>query len=156
MSSMGAHGIVLAVLAVTVAVAGLPVVLDAGIDASQREYTTSGETFTPVGGEVTVLENSKISRADYDDTVTVRLNDGTVAEPSNYTWYEGNGTIKPEPASDLANDSNASIDYGWNGETKDQSKATDVMLDTVPWLKPLIIIAMAALFLVVLRAMGGL
>lgn len=106
-------------------------VVDAGIQSSLHDITVTNETFAPTGGELSVLENSRLNRATYDETVTVRnaSTGETFAESGNYTWFGGDGTLEPVENSDLANTSEATVTYGYTGQTVKQTAATNVVVD---------------------------
>jgi len=103
---------------------------EATVEESQRVITIDNESFQPAGGNVSVLDKSNLSFADYNGTVTVRnASTGSVfPEAGNYTWTEGNGTITPDVNSDLANASTAEITYGYRGLSQEQTAVASVVV----------------------------
>lgn len=144
-------------LMVAVLTAGLPYVLDASIDDSKHLNSVDSETWTPQTGTPTVLDNSELARADYNDTVTVRNSSGaTMTEGSDYTWHETNGTVEALSGGDLDGESSAEIDYGWTGQTKRQERMTDILVDGNAVLVPMSVFAFVVLLVAVVGAMRGL
>lgn len=130
-------------------------VVDAAVDNSQHDVTVVNESFTPSGGEVTQLQNSNLSRADYDDNVTVRFENGTVVDRAgNYTWFSGNGTVRTTAGSRLASVSTALITYGYNGHTLEQTAIVNISIETMSLLKPMVLAAFVALLLAGLAVLG--
>lgn len=131
-------------------------VVDAGIQTSLHDVTVTNETFTPDGGNLSVFDNSQLNRATYDETVTVRnASTGSVFDESgNYTWFSGNGTLSTTDESDLANASSATITYGYNGQTLEQTKTTNIVVNFMGVLVPLAFIAFVSFLAVALFALG--
>lgn len=102
--------------------------LEASLEDAGTPKQVYNESFNASGAADTVLElnNSNISRAYYDENVTV-WNDSTTQmdRGTDYEWFVGNGTIKPLSGGDLAGDANATVTYGYTLTTEThQSMAT--------------------------------
>jgi hypothetical protein len=83
--------------------------------------TVENETWTPDAGNVTELNNSNLEAADYNETVTVRDSTGTVmSNQTDYTWFDGNGTVKATVGGGLDGESEATISYGYERAPDDQ------------------------------------
>lgn len=131
-------------------------VVDAGVQTSLHDINITNESFTPDGGNLSTFENSELARATYDESVTVRdESDGaTFPESGNYTWFSGNGTLQTTANSDLADASSATITYGYNGQTLEQTKTTNVITEVMGVLVPLAFIAFVSFLAVALFVMG--
>ena len=127
-----------AVVGVIIVLGGGAFILDASIQDSQVAREAVNESFDPVGGDVVELENSHITRAEYDDTVTVRdANESELQASGNYTWNQGNGTLTVVDNSYLDNQTTAYVTYGWYGQSVTQDRSTDVILK-FPQLFPIV------------------
>lgn len=131
-------------------------VVDAGVQTSLHDITVTNETFTPDGGSLSVFENSQLNRASYDETVTVRnSSDGSVFdESSNYTWFSTNGTLETTANSDLANASEATITYGYSGQTLEQTATTNIIVDLMGVMVPLVFVAFVSFLAVAMFVLG--
>lgn len=124
-------------------------VVDAGIQTSRHDISIVNESFDPVGGEINVLNNSQLNRADYESTVTVyNESDGSKFPTANYTWHSSNGTIFVNNNSDLDNASTALIEYNYTGQTLKQTKTTNVLVEFMGVLVPLAFIAFVSMLAV--------
>lgn len=131
-------------------------VVDAGVESSYHDISIENESFTPVGGELSVFENSNLNRATYEETVTVRnaSSEDVFLESGNYTWYEGNGTLKTTTNSDLANTSTATITYNYTGQTLKQTKLTNMVVRFMGILVPLAFVGFVAFLGVSMFVLG--
>lgn len=131
-------------------------VVDAGIQTSLHDVTVTNESFTPSGGDLTTFDNSELNRADYDETVTVRnASDGSVFDASgNYTWFAANGTLETTANSDLADASSATITYGYNGQTAEQTATTNIIIEFMGIMVPLAFIGFVSFLFVAMFVMG--
>lgn len=131
-------------------------VVDAGVQSSLHDVTVTNESFTPGGGNLSAFENSQLNRATYDESVTVRNgSDGaTFPESGNYTWFSGNGTLQTTANSALANASSATITYGYNGQTLEQTKATNIVVNFMGVMPILAFVAFVSFLAVALFVLG--
>lgn len=131
-------------------------VVDAGIQTSLHDVTVTNETFTPDGGNLSVFDNSQLNRATYDETVTVRNEtDGQVLAPSgNYTWFSGNGTLETTANSDLANASSATVTYGYEGQNREQTATTNIIVEFMGVLVPLAFVGFVSFLAIALLVLG--
>lgn len=131
-------------------------VVDAGIQSSIHDITVTNESFEPTGGQLAVFDNSQLNRATYDDSATVRnaTTGETFPESGNYTWFEANGTLEPVTNSDLANASEATVTYDYTGQTLEQTKATNVVVDFMGILPILGFTAFVSFLAIALFALG--
>lgn len=83
--------------------------------------TVENETWTPDPGNVTELNDSNLEGADYNETVTVRDNSGTVmTDGTDYEWFAGNGTVKALTGGGLDGETEATISYGYERPPPEQ------------------------------------
>lgn len=118
-----------------VGVSGLEAALASGGDA----VTVENETWTPDSGTVTQLDDSNQTGAFYDESVTVRDENGTLSdEGTDYEWFESNGTVKALSGGNLDGDSSATITYEYQ-QTSDEERALAGLLAWTPRLLGLVI-----------------
>lgn len=146
---------VAAVAIMIFAIGGL-YVYDATVQDSRHDITIDNESFTPNASDgVERFDNSELERADYDETVDVfDANESEIEQSGNYTWHDSNGTLSVVSNSQLDNESNATITYGYLGQTLDQTKVSNVLIDSQELVRVLIIVAGAMMLLTALVAMG--
>lgn len=108
----------LAILAMLGAVA-----FEAALENAGTDVTVANETFTPTADTVIQLDDSGKDLAYYSHNVTVYDENDTVMNPgSDYTWFTGNGTIKPLSGGALAGDTTAKITYAYQLTTQEQQE----------------------------------
>jgi len=131
--------------------------LNSTISESEDVVTTTNESFTPTGGDVTVFDNSGLDFANYNDTVTVRnASTGTVfANAGNYTYFDANGTLEPVANSDLANASSATVTYSYVGLERGQTAIASLTTQITPFLAEIVLVFGAILLLAGLILFGG-
>lgn len=111
-------------LVIIIAIQGGQAALD---DAGPQTDITS-ESFTPDPGNVTTLDHSNLENTDYDDSVTVKDNNGDVVDPNvDYLWHQNNGTIETVTGGELDGAPSATIDYGYEKSTDQQMQLASLI-----------------------------
>lgn len=118
-----------------VGVSGLEAALASGGDP----VTVENETWTPDPGNVTQLDDSNQTGAYYDESVTVRDENGNLSEEgTDYEWFTANGTVKALSGGNLDGDTSATITYGYQ-QTSEEERALAGLLAWTPRLLGLVI-----------------
>lgn len=145
---------IVAALALVVLAIGGAYMVEASLESAGDDTTITDESFTPSAGVVISLDESQRDGAYYSHNVTVYDENSTEMDPgTDYTWFVGNGTIKPLVGGDLANDASATITYGYQ-QTTERERSAAVLLSYIPQLLGLAIPAIGlVIFLAFLR--GG-
>lgn len=146
------------VLLVTLALAfvfGLAMLNTAHVTGSPDTAITN-ETWIPDAGNITTLEDSNLSRAYYDENVTVYDENETLIEPTgNYTWYQSNGTIKALSGGDLDGDANATISYDYQRASTTSTGIVALFSGLLDSGAGVLIVLAAAGILVALKTLAG-
>lgn len=145
------RAIVAALALIILAISGAYAV-EASLESAGDDHTITNESFTPTADTVIALSESNRGRAYYNHNVTVYDDTTTEMDPgTDYTWFVGNGTIKPLSGGDLAGDTSATITYGYQlPSEREQTMAT--LLSYIPQLLGLFIPAIGLIiFLAFLR-----
>lgn len=150
-----AGAVVVGVLAIVIFAVAAPFALQATLEDTTTDHSVTNESFVPDNETWIALENSNIPRADYYDNETVRNStDATMVEGTDYEWSTTNGSIKPLDGGDLANESDATISYAWEGQTERQAGAWDVTADTGALLGAAAFVGLLLLMVLALAALG--
>lgn len=113
--------LILGLIVLLILAAGATAGYSAVLEDSEIEYNITNESWTPDAGNITTLNNSNLEAADYESTVTVRnQTDALMTEPSDYTWFENNGTILTNTTGSLAGDTTANISYNYTQPPENQ------------------------------------
>jgi len=95
--------------------------MNAALANNTSTTSITDEDWTPDAGNITELNKSNLEAADYNETVTVRDSTGTVmSNETDYTWFDGNGTVKATVGGGLDGESEATISYGYERAPDDQ------------------------------------
>lgn len=118
----------------------LAIVLMAGVGAISAQYETSvtesqnatavvNESFTADLGNATTLDNSNRDVI-YNESVTVfNASDVLVAEPGNYTFHAGNGTLRINAStSQFSDGESGTVSYNFTEPTEEQRAVRDIAL----------------------------
>lgn len=123
---------------------------DAALADNSDRYVVENETFTPDAGNVTVLENSNLDGATYNDTVRVwNASDVEMTDGQDYEWHHSNGTLRTLEGGDLANDSDARITYDYERPPEEQLMMSDI-LSQIPSVTGLVLPVFALVFLLLI------
>lgn len=144
-----------AVVAVMLFAVGGIYVLDASAQDSRHQIAVTNTSFTPDGGNISSTEYSNLSRAEYDESVTVRGEDKSVIDQTgNYTWHTSNGTLRTTPNSTLANQSVGYLSLNYTGQTPKQTAVTNISFDAQEVIAPLVLVGGLGLTAAVLFFLG--
>lgn len=131
-------------------VAGASAVDEALADSGQTVEITGETLDTGTTGTIEELNQSKISSAFYDETVTIQNSTGaTMNEGEDYEWFPKNGTFKVT-SSALASETGVSVDYSYSIPNQNQQQIASTVGQYFDVLAPL-----AFFFLVVAALIGG-
>lgn len=141
-----------ALLLVIVAVALLfvagSVAIDQTLQSSGERFDVEGEDWQPEPGSVTSLEQSNIDGVRYDRTVYVFDSNGVrMIDGNDYVWHHHNGTVEALDDGRLANESQATIDYGYGSPYEGQEQMASLFGELGTIVPALLLIGMAALIL---------
>ena len=130
--------------------------MDAALGEGGERNDIENETFEPVGGETTELENSNLENAEYDEFVTVVSDQGEeFVDGEDYHWHDNNGTITTIEGSDLDAENNAEISYGF-GLPTDEAIQLSGSIDSVMNAQAIALLAVAGLAVIMsARMIGG-
>lgn len=119
---------------------------EAALATAGEDITIENETWGPDAGNVTELNRSNEEGAFYEESVTVRDENGTLSKAGeDYEWIDSNGTVKALEGGTLDGDTEAGITYSYEQTTEEQRQLAGVLA----WLPRLIGLAAPA-FVVVL------
>jgi len=152
---MDSIGSIIAVIFVALALLGGGIAIQyAGSSAATD--TPSNETFDAGGvGDTITFTDSNIDGATYLEDPTVEDKNGTVYDPSAYTWDTSNGTLTVDSQA-LANTTDNTIQYSYSVPTQTQQDVTNYLgnvLTVGAWI-PLILIF--GLVVTAITVFGGL
>lgn len=119
---------VIALMAIGIVAMGALVGFNAALADNASLSTVENETWTPDPGNVTTLNESNLDGADYNETVTVRDSSGTeMSNETDYTWFDGNGTVKALEDGGLDGEEEATISYGYERAPEEQVEMAQLM-----------------------------
>lgn len=145
----------IALIAVAVLVLAGASAISSTLVQSGTQSQTVNETWTPDPGNVTVLDNSKITGAYYNQTVSVYDENGTPQTAgTDYVWYDSNGTVKALQSGGLDGDSSANITYGWSETSSEQRNFADTFASGFEIAQLLILVLGAGLVLAGISVLG--
>lgn len=102
--------------------------IQASLETAGEKVVVENETFTPSAGSITILSDSQINGAFYNDTVDVYNNTGGVMDAgTDYQWFESNGTLKTLAGGDLDGEIEGKITYDYELTTKEQRSIAKVL-----------------------------
>lgn len=126
----------IALFMVIILVALIPVGMQSTFQETGNYTTEVNETFTPDPGNVTTLNESNRNDVIYNDTVEVyNSSNYFVEQPNNYTWFEGNGTIKTNSTGALSTEPTANITYSYFATTAEHLLYLD-LISLIPLVMP--------------------
>lgn len=122
----------LGLIVIVLLAAGAVYAFSVTLEASGTDHTIENETWTPDAGSETDLDNSYRTGAYYDEEVTVRDENGTLAsDGDDYTWDDVNGTVTALQGGILENDSSATITYAFS-QTSQEQRDFAAVLSMIP------------------------
>lgn len=124
--------IVLAAMALAIlAMMGL-VAVDASLQANGTQKVVDNESFSPNPGNLTVLDDSKIEEARYNNSIRVwNASQLEMVEGTDYEWYSDNGTLKTIAGGRLAGDNTGNVTYGYLLLTEEQDEM-EALISMIP------------------------
>jgi len=140
-------------------VVGIPILLMGSVMAIQGAYTQSvtganpqinvTDTINVTHGETYQLAESELEDVVYieESDVTVDQGGTTYDAEGNWTWNRGNGTIVVDENSQLTEDTDANVSYGYHEAQGQQVAAKSISMTPALLGDTLILVAMVAVLL---------
>lgn len=145
--------LIIAFLAVAVIAMSGIAGFQAALGGTATETVVENETWEPVPGNITTLNDSELNGAEYNDTVTVRdSNATTMTDGTDYEWYDGNGTVKAIEGGGLDGEPNATITYDYTRPDEEQLAIAGI-LSHIPQVMGFVLVLAPLVFL--LKVAGG-